>query len=515
MSNFDPSTGSQDTIGTTLPSVTASTSPTGNVGRAETITQIEVVLEQIESVVTGMYQQLQTLASTVATQGQQIIALGGSSNPVPLNTALPAISNANPVVGQSTSVSAGSWQFGPTNFGYQWLSGGSDAPGSGATTNTYVPVTADVGQALSVIVTASNGTGSSQAVSASTAPVSATTTSKPSNVTVPVITGTPTVGNSLSTSNGTWAGTTPLTFSYQWKIGGGNATGPGATSGTYTAVTADIGNTLTVQVTATNTLGFASATSAPTVAVTQTASTTPPVISVLPFITDTTSGSSTISVGDVLTVSNGVWAGSTNTVQPVQAAVTNGATAGTTLNLTFGTASTSGNTLLIMACAYKTTITAPSGWTQIQAYTSIAGGSNNLYVFGKAAASASTTVALPITIASGGNVYACLSEWPSSIPITLDSVTPAATGATGAGGSQTLTATGAPGGAGNLVLAFGTWGSATSATTPAGWQFLANTIDATGAEFYYYTTTTTAAPTITFHSNVIINGTAIDMAVFT
>ncbi len=58
----------------------------------------------------------------------------------------------------------------------------------------------------------------------------------PSNTQPPVVSGTP-GGKTLSTTNGTWSGTTPLTFSHQWrrcdKTGGSCANISGATNNTY------------------------------------------------------------------------------------------------------------------------------------------------------------------------------------------------------------------------------------------------------------------------------------------
>lgn len=81
----------------------------------------------------------------------------------------------------------------------------------------------------------------------------------PGNTVLPVISGTPTVGSTLTTTNGTWTGT-GITYSYQWKRGGTNI--GGATSSSYVLVTADIGTTITAVVTATNAGGSTSATSA-------------------------------------------------------------------------------------------------------------------------------------------------------------------------------------------------------------------------------------------------------------
>ena len=90
----------------------------------------------------------------------------------------------------------------------------------------------------------------------------------PTNNQPPVVTGTPEVGKELSTTNGTWGGTTPLTFTYQWrrcdKTGGSCADISGATENKYLLKGADGDDTLRVAVTAKNADGSDSATSVPT-----------------------------------------------------------------------------------------------------------------------------------------------------------------------------------------------------------------------------------------------------------
>src|SRR3954451_20020877 len=49
---------------------------------------------------------------------------------------------------------------------------------------------------------------------------SARTAVAPKNTTPPSISGKAQVGQTLSGSNGTWSGTTPLTYAYQWRICG-------------------------------------------------------------------------------------------------------------------------------------------------------------------------------------------------------------------------------------------------------------------------------------------------------
>lgn len=83
--------------------------------------------------------------------------------------------------------------------------------------------------------------------------------SPPINTVAPVVSGTATVGSTLSTTNGTWTGAPAPTFTYQWQRSGSNI--GGATSSTYVIQAADAQNTLRCVVTATNPLGAVSANS--------------------------------------------------------------------------------------------------------------------------------------------------------------------------------------------------------------------------------------------------------------
>jgi hypothetical protein len=81
----------------------------------------------------------------------------------------------------------------------------------------------------------------------------------PSNIVAPVVSGTNTVGSILTTTNGSWSGSLPITYTYQWLRNGSNI--GGATSSTYNLVTADTSNEVSCRVTATNSVGSANATS--------------------------------------------------------------------------------------------------------------------------------------------------------------------------------------------------------------------------------------------------------------
>jgi hypothetical protein len=81
----------------------------------------------------------------------------------------------------------------------------------------------------------------------------------PVNTVAPIITGTAQEGQTVTCSTGTWTGTPTITYAYQWKRNGSNI--GSATNSTYTLVTADVSQSITCQVTATNGSGSASATS--------------------------------------------------------------------------------------------------------------------------------------------------------------------------------------------------------------------------------------------------------------
>jgi Ig domain of plant-specific actin-binding protein len=90
---------------------------------------------------------------------------------------------------------------------------------------------------------------------------------KPTPKTPPTISGPAEVGITLFATRGTWKGS-PTSFHFQWlrcdASGANCAAIPGATGKSYTPTTTDIGHTLRVRVTARNSSGSTSATSAAT-----------------------------------------------------------------------------------------------------------------------------------------------------------------------------------------------------------------------------------------------------------
>ena len=233
----------------------------------------------------------------------------------PSNTSPPTVTGTA-VLGETLTATAGSWTgTPPLSFALAWqrcdASGGACAAIAGETGLSYLVATADIGSTLRVLETATNGEGSVGAQSVQTAVVTGLTT--PVSTGDPVISGSTFEGSTLTTTTGTWTGTS-LTYAYRWvRCGadGGLPDGsncpsiPGATSSGYTLGSDDIGRRLRVQVTATNTAGSATVGSNPTALVQQSTTTGPPRVVVEPSI------SGTLVQGRVLFASIGTWAGTT------------------------------------------------------------------------------------------------------------------------------------------------------------------------------------------------------------
>jgi hypothetical protein len=131
----------------------------------------------------------------------------------------------------------------------------------------------------------------------------AATAAAPQSNSSPTISGQPREGRTLTADNGSWANS-PASFAYQWQqcdSSGANCNPiSGATSKTYRAASGDVDHTLKVAVTATNTDGSSSATSAATDVI---SSAKAPVNTAPPQI------SGTAKVGEQLSASTGTWTG--------------------------------------------------------------------------------------------------------------------------------------------------------------------------------------------------------------
>jgi len=178
--------------------------------------------------------------------GKRTASSGPSS--APSNTVAPAVTGTARV-GQTLSTTDGTWSNTPTSYTYQWKRNGSNIPG--ATNNTYLLVTADGGTSVICVVTATNAIGSTSANS-NTISVEGV----PVNSVAPSISGTLQIGQTLTSSTGTWSNN-PTSYTYQWKRGGSNISS--ATNSTYVLVDADDGQDITVSVVGVNSAGSGSA----------------------------------------------------------------------------------------------------------------------------------------------------------------------------------------------------------------------------------------------------------------
>ncbi len=230
-----------------------------------------------------------------------------STRALPANSALPVISGTAEE-GQTLSTTNGTWSDNPTSFSYQWMdcdtSGNNCTPIAGATNQNYTLTSTDVGHKVTVAVTANNGADSQPAQAAPTAVV---LPGPPVNTARPTIYGDTTEGQTLFEAHGTWTNN-PTSFSYQWMdcdTSGSNCSAiSGATGQNYTLAATDVGHTIVVQETATNSTASANANSAPTAVIQSvTAFPTKPVLSSPPVI------SGVNRVGATLSTTTGLWSG--------------------------------------------------------------------------------------------------------------------------------------------------------------------------------------------------------------
>jgi hypothetical protein len=145
-------------------------------------------------------------------------------------------------VGQTLRAVTGSWSPSPDSLTYVWKRGGVAI--SSATDSSYVLQAADVGQVISVTVTAvKTGYTSTAKTSANTVAIVGAPFTFEST---PTVTGVKAVGQTLRVVNGSWL-PAPDTFTYVWKRGGVAISL--ATASSYVLQAADVGQSITVSVT--------------------------------------------------------------------------------------------------------------------------------------------------------------------------------------------------------------------------------------------------------------------------
>jgi hypothetical protein len=242
----------------------------------------------------------------------------------------------------------------------------------GATSSTYVLVAADYANTIRCVVRATNSVAPA-GVTANSNSTASVAGNAPVNTVAPAVTGTATVGQTLTTTNGTWTGVPTPTFTYQWQRVTTNISG--ATSSTYVLVAADAGNTIRCVVTATNAVSAVSANSNSTASVAATVPGAPTIG------TATQTGATTATVAYTAPASNG----------------------GATITLYTATSSP-GSVTGTLATAGSGTITV-SGLTGGTSYTFTVKATNSVGQSAASAASNSITTPLAIGQAYGGGFF--------------------------------------------------------------------------------------------------------------
>jgi hypothetical protein len=97
--------------------------------------------------------------------------------------------------------------------------------------------------------------------------------SSPANLVAPSVSGSTVQGQPLSAAAGSWTGTAPIRYAYEWRRDG--VAIAGLTSASYTLTPADVGHRLAVAVIASNSSGATTATSAATATITPPPAQTP------------------------------------------------------------------------------------------------------------------------------------------------------------------------------------------------------------------------------------------------
>ncbi|MBJ7459477.1 MAG: thrombospondin type 3 repeat-containing protein [Thermoleophilaceae bacterium] len=272
-------------------------------------------------------------ADDTAVQYSAISVAVTAPPPPPANTVLPAVSGTL-VVSQTLTTTDGSWTPGGVTFTREWLrcddnaSTGSCSVIAGQTGGTYALAAGDLSKYIRSRVTGTNPSGSTSATSNPTAVVIGDTDGDgvpdntdacpseagarpngcgPSDIVaagVPTISGPLEVGQSLSSSQGSWTVLhDPLGYSvdFQWQrcddaTAGSCSDIPGETSSLYVLANADYGKRIRVITTATNADDSATQASVNSAAIDQAAGNTVP-----PALSGNT------RVGQTLTTTNGTW----------------------------------------------------------------------------------------------------------------------------------------------------------------------------------------------------------------
>lgn len=194
--------------------------------------------------------------------------------------------------GTVVTASVGLWTGTPViTYTYQWRRNGVNITNA---FNFFLNLLdAWIGDDIDCVITATNAFGVASQPTLNPIEVIAVPIN---NVVPPSISGPAGEGGTLICNGGTWTGSA-ITFTFQWRKNGVNI--GGATAGVYVTLNSDVGASIDVVVTATNTLGAVSVPSSNQIIVTTTA----PVNDIAPV------GSGYNQVGQVVSSTNGTWHG--------------------------------------------------------------------------------------------------------------------------------------------------------------------------------------------------------------
>ena len=175
-------------------------------------------------------------------------------------------------VGATLSFSNSGWDgVQPMDFTNQWErcdgAGDNCVNITGETGSTYILQVADVDSTIRVAVTGTNADG---VATIESPPSDIVEQMAPIPTALPVVTGTTTRGETLSSTDGSWRGSPTITFTYSWlrcDSSGTSCNTEVGTNNTYVLATADVGHRMRMRVTATNGVGVAAINADPTAVV--------------------------------------------------------------------------------------------------------------------------------------------------------------------------------------------------------------------------------------------------------
>ena len=279
--------------GANCASITGADSPTFALGNTDVGKTLGLTVEATDS--TGTTSAYASLVGPIAPR-----------RPLLESTAQPIVTGP-PVAGKVIQVTTGTWSPVPAGLSYQWercnTNGRICAAIANANRSAYTLTNADVGHALLAIVQAENGGTMQDAFSTATPGVVAGPVQGPAPTIGPSVAGYAIEGQALSAEPGIWKGVGSVLFAFRWyrcdADGGGCRPIPNATQAIYTTTPKDVGATVGLSLTASDSIGQALAY----------ASLVGPVAAATAALTPTTlpTISGTARVGGSLSADYGTW----------------------------------------------------------------------------------------------------------------------------------------------------------------------------------------------------------------